>query len=154
MSSIVDVLRHKGTTVFGIDADRTVFEAIGKMTHENVGSLVVWNGSGEPVGILTERDYLRRVALAGRSSKTTRVDEIMSKPLVTVAPETSISDCMRAMTHKRIRHLAVMEGRKLEGLVSMGDLVRQELQERGVLIDDMLNYIGSYPPESSRPPPP
>jgi CBS domain-containing protein len=152
MATVIDVLQYKGSLVLGIHGDRTVFEAIGEMTQNNVGALVVWDPTGLPVGILTERDYLRRIALMGRSSKSTRVDEIMSAPLVSVSPKTDLSECMCIMTEQRVRHLVVIASdESLCGLVSIGDLVKYELRERGDLIDEMLNYIGTYPPESARP---
>jgi CBS domain-containing protein len=148
MADISDVLRHKGAIVHGIAASRTVYEAIAEMTRHDIGALLVWGPDGAPVGIVTERDYLKYVALEGRSSKTTRVEEIMSAPLVSVGPRTTVAWCMETMTRMRLRHLPVMQGGDLVGLVSIGDLVKHELKTRQDTIDGMVHYIGGYPPVS------
>src|SRR5689334_14022418 len=123
MATVFQLLAIKGRTIHTIDKSATVFEAISKMVTNNVGALVVKAGS-QPCGILTERDYLRKVALHGRASRTTFVEEIMSKELVCVALDTDIEGCMKLMTKNRIRHLPVFDGGTLVGVVSIGDVVK------------------------------
>ena len=109
MATVKQLLSIKGRTVHTISETATVFDAISKMVNNNTGSLVVVR-DGTPCGIITERDYLRRVALEGRASKTTEVREIMSSKLVYVDPDTDVEECMALMTHRRIRHLPVLDG--------------------------------------------
>jgi len=148
MSEVSDVLKQKGSTVYGIRADQTVYEAIAEMTRHNIGALLVWGEDGSPTGMVTERDYLRYVALEGRSSRTTLVEEIMSAPLVSVGPHDTVASCMRTMTEMRLRHLPVMERGTLVGLVSIGDLVKHEIRAQQDEIDGMIHYIGGYPPQA------
>jgi len=140
MAKVRDVIQVKGRTVHDIPRSATVYAAIEKMVACNVGALVVTD-EGVPCGIVTERDYLRRVALEGRTSRTTRVDEIMSANLGAVGWETDLDDCMETMTHKRIRHLVVMRGGKLAGIVSIGDLVKWFVREREAEVSSLTNYI-------------
>ena len=114
MSQISEILTEKGRRVLKIDADASVLEAVELMVEENVGSLVVTD-SGDVTGIVTERDYLRRVALEGRTDAETSVREIMSSPLIVVTPETAIAECMALMTNKRIRHLPVVDAGEVAG---------------------------------------
>jgi CBS domain-containing protein len=123
MNQLSEILDEKGTEVLQIEADTSVFEAVKRMVEANVGSLLVTEG-GEIGGIVTERDYLRRVALEGRTDKETAVREIMSSPLIVVTPQTTIDECMALMTDRRIRHLPVVEGGKVVGVVSIGDIVK------------------------------
>lgn len=146
MANVRNIIEKKGKVVHTISDNKTVFEAIAQMVARNVGSLVVTNDLGQPVGILTERDYLRRVALEGRSSRTTRVDEIMSSQPVLVELETTTEDCMRLMTQHHIRHLPVLgDGVWLGGLVSMGDIVQYLASERESEVRELKSYInGEY----------
>ena len=145
MSKVEMLIGRMGRRVHTAYESMTVFEAIGRMVKHNVGSLVVTDEEGELRGIITERDYLRRVALEGRSSKTTFVQEIMSSTLVCVEPSTEVEDCMRLMTEHRIRHLPVVSGRELVGIVSMGDIVSHLATERETTIRELTGYIqGRY----------
>jgi CBS domain-containing protein len=140
MATVRDVLLVKGTTVYDISRSATVYEAIKKMVECNVGALVVTD-EGYPCGILTERDYLRRIALEGRTSRTTRVEEIMTSKLATVGRDTDLDDCMETMTDQRLRHLCVMDGGRLVGIVSIGDLVKWRVLEREAEVRSLTNYI-------------
>jgi len=122
-----------------------VFEAVQEMVESNVGSLLVTD-RGDIVGIVTERDYLRRVTLEGRTDKDTPVGEIMTAPLVVVTPETEIDECMAVMTDRRIRHLPVVEDGEVVGVVSIGDLVKWIISEQEETIQQLEHYItGKYP---------
>ena len=140
MATVKQLLNVKGSLVHTISETATVFDAITKMVHSNTGSLVVVR-AGTPCGIITERDYLRRIALEGRASKTTEVREIMSSKLVYVDPDTDVEECMALMTHRRIRHLPVLDGSDLAGLVSIGDVVRHLAGERERTIQELTTYI-------------
>ncbi|MDX2019418.1 MAG: CBS domain-containing protein [Deltaproteobacteria bacterium] len=140
MSTVDRLLGSKGRKVFTISSKATVFEAIASMDSCNVGSLVVVDG-GTPCGILTERDYLRRVALQGRSSKTTLVEEIMSAEMKVVDPQTDLEACMAMMADRHIRHLPVVDDGKLVGLLSMGDIVKHLVRERESTIQNLTDYI-------------
>src|SRR5919197_6266814 len=143
VSDVAKVLEGKGSEVLTIDAEATVFEAIKRMVDANVGALLVTDG-GRVSGIVTERDYLRRVTLEGRTEEETRVREIMTSPLVYVTPETSVDECMAVMTERRIRHLPVFtEGRELVGVVSIGDLVKFKSKEQDFQIRFLTEYIES-----------
>ena len=113
--SVNAILHHKGTDVYTVAPTLTVFEAIQLMADRNVGALVVTAG-GKVTGIITERDYTRKVALKGKSSKETFVSELLSEPVIFVTPDHSVEDCMRLMVHHRVRHLPVMEGERLAGV--------------------------------------
>jgi CBS domain-containing protein len=139
------ILKNKGSQVYSIPPDVTVYEALEKMADKNVGALVVVDANGL-VGIFSERDYVRKVILKGRSSREMLVNEIMSSPVVTVNPRTTIDDCMHRMTDKRCRHLPVVEGEKVVGVVSIGDLVNWIIKEQDHTIHQLEEYItGKYP---------
>jgi CBS domain-containing protein len=143
VSDVAKVLEGKGSEVLTIDAEATVFEAIRRMVDANVGALLVTEG-GRVAGIVTERDYLRRVTIEGRTEEETPVREIMTSPLVYVTPETSVEECMAVMTERRIRHLPVFaEGRDLVGIVSIGDLVKFKSNEQDFQIRFLTEYIES-----------
>ncbi len=145
MSSVSDIIKDKGAEVFTIRDTATVFEAVVEMESKGVGCLVVMHDDGI-CGIVTERDYLRKVAIKGRSSKTTAVSEIMSSKVIVVSPQDSIQSCMVVMTEKRIRHLPVVEKGTSIGLVSVGDLVRQISKDQTADIKYLTDYItGKYP---------
>jgi CBS domain-containing protein len=122
MNQLSEILDEKGHDVLRIEADASVVEAVKRMVEANVGSLLVTEG-GEITGIVTERDYLRRVALEGRTDKETAVREIVSSPLVVVTPQTTVDECMALMTDRRIRHVPVVDGGEVVGIVSIGDVV-------------------------------
>jgi CBS domain-containing protein len=143
--SVGAILAHKGSAVWSIAPNSMVFDAIQLMADKNVGALPVVD-NGQLVGMISERDYTRKVALQGKSSKDTPVREIMSHEVVTVNAADTISECMRVMTDSRIRHLPVMEGKKLIGLVSIGDLVRGIISAQTATIEALEKYItGDYP---------
>jgi CBS domain-containing protein len=144
MSTIQDVLERKGRTVLTSGPEATVLEAIGAMSDANVGALVI-ERDGRPAGIFTERDYLRKIALAGRASSETQVADVMSSPLITVAPAESTRSAMETMTERRCRHLVVLEGDEMVGIVSLGDLVKHLLVEKEAEVEQLSSYIsGTY----------
>jgi CBS domain-containing protein len=144
MSTIREVLERKGGTVLTIDRRASVLEAIGSMSQANIGALVVAEDN-RPVGIFTERDYLRKIALEGRSSRDTRIEEVMSAPLITVAPAEASHRAMETMTECRCRHLVVVEADEMVGIVSLGDLVKHMLVEKEAEVQQLSSYIsGSY----------
>ena len=140
MNRVTEILDEKGRNVLEIDAEATVYEAVVLMVEHNVGSLLVTE-SGDVAGIVTERDYLRRVTLEGRIDKETRVADIMSVPLAVVAPETTIDECMAVMTDRRIRHLPVVEDGEVVGVVSIGDLVKFKSKLQTFEIQFLNDYI-------------
>ena len=141
MGHVSDILDAKGRDVLSVDGTATVIEAITTMVDGNVGALLVYEGT-RLVGIVTERDYLRRVTLEGRDERTTPVREIMSSELVYVGPEASIDECMAVMTERRIRHLPVLtDEREVLGIVSIGDVVKFQSTEQSVQIRFLTEYI-------------
>jgi CBS domain-containing protein len=140
MSCVRDVLDHKGYGVETIDDERTVFEAIRTMDEHGIGSLVVTRHD-QIVGMLTERDYLRKVALRGRTSRTTVVRDIMSTPVLTVTPTTSIDESLAIMTAARARQLPVLQDGLLVGIVSIGDFVEWRLCQQDCEIAALVEYI-------------
>jgi CBS domain-containing protein len=140
MSRLSDILEDKGHDVLEIDADASVFDAVKRMVEANVGSLLVTDG-GSVTGIVTERDYLRRAALEGRPDKETPVREIMTSPLVVATPDTPIDECMALMTDRRIRHVPVVDGGDVVGLVSIGDLVKFKSKQQSFEIQYLTEYI-------------
>ena len=140
MSRVSEILRGKGTDVLKIDASSTVFDAIKKIVDKNVGSILVTEGD-EVVWIMTERDYLRKIAVLGRTSHETLVSEIMTAPLVYVTPETTIEESMAIMTDRRIRHLPVVEDEDVVGIISIGDLVKFQSREQSFQIQYLTDYI-------------
>jgi CBS domain-containing protein len=140
-----NLLRPKGRVLWSISPEATVYEAIEQMSEKHVGALVVLSG-GQLAGIVTERDYARKVILKGRHSKDTQVREIMTSPVLFVTPETSIGECMRLMSSRRVRHLPVMEADKVTGMVSIGDLVNSIITSQDQTIRHLTGYImGTYP---------
>jgi CBS domain-containing protein len=140
MITIRQLLEQKGCDVCFIHPDATVFDAIAKMADNDVGSLVVVERDAL-VGIITERHYARNVVLKGKTSPMTPVREIMEKDVVTVGPEQRVGECMAIMTEKRVRHLPVVEGGKLIGIVSIGDLVKSIIGNQRFVIDQLEHYI-------------
>lgn len=144
-SPITAILGQKTTEIWSINPDSTVFEAITMMADRNVGALPVIQ-SGKLRGIFSERDYTRKVFLKGRSSKETRVSDIMTTPAVTASPHDSVDRCMRIMTRSRVRHLPVVDGENVVGIVSIGDLVNWIISVQTAAIDQLEKYItGEYP---------
>lgn len=137
---ISSLLHHKGSTVWHVSPEATVFDAIQLMADKNIGALPVMS-SGRLTGIFTERDYTRKIALAGKTSKQTLVKEIISTNVVTVAPGESVEECMRLMTEHRIRHLPVVQNDEVIGIVSIGDLVNWIISAQDAAIAQMESYI-------------
>lgn len=135
------ILKNKGNYVWSLPPDRTVYEAITMMAEKSVGTIVVLSGE-QLVGIISERDYARKVVLKGKLSKETLVSEIMSSPVTTVDPDRTADECMRLMTEKRIRHLPVMDQGQLVGVVSIGDLVKAIVSVQAETIQCLSDYIG------------
>jgi CBS domain-containing protein len=141
VGQVSDILDGKGRAVLRIAAAATVYDAIVKMVEGNVGALLVYEGD-RLAGIVTERDYLRRVTLQGRDERTTPVREIMSSELVFVGPEASVEECMAVMTERRIRHLPVLtENQDVVGIVSIGDVVKFQSREQSVQIRFLTEFI-------------
>lgn len=144
MGTVADVLRSKAdSTVHSIRPDATVFEAVQLLAQKNIGALLVME-DGRIVGIVTERDYARKIALLDRSSKQTRLREIMSGQVMYVRPEQSCEECMALMTENRVRHLPVMSDGRLIGLISIGDLVKHIISEQQFVIDQLEHYISGH----------
>jgi CBS domain-containing protein len=141
MNEVSEILGDKGHDVLQIDADASALEAVKRMVEANIGSLLVTKG-GEITGIVTERDYLRRVALEGPTEEVT-VEEIMSSPLIVVTPETAIDECMALMTDRRIRHVPVVDGGEVVGIVSIGDVVKFRSKQQSFEIKYLTDYITS-----------
>lgn len=143
MGHVSDILASKGRDVLSIDGSATVYDAIAKMVEGNVGALLVYEG-GRLQGIVTERDYLRRVTLEGRDERTTPVREIMTTEVVYVGPDASIEECMAVMTDRRIRHLPVLgDHREVVGIVSIGDVVKFKSKQQSFEIKFLHEYIGA-----------
>lgn len=139
------ILALKGPVIWSIAPEATVFEAIQLMAEKNIGALPVVHGS-ELTGIISERDYTRKVILQGKSSKETSVREIMSRQLVTAKPDDSVAECMRLMTEKRVRHLPILDGTRMIGILSIGDLVSWLISAQQAAIDNLERFItGDYP---------
>lgn len=140
MQTVQQVLQAKGREVWTIGPETSVYDALALMADKEIGALVVTDGS-KVLGLLSERDYARNVALLGRKSKETPVSEIMATRVACVGPDQTVQDCMSIMTEMRVRHLPVMEGETLVGLVSIGDLVKAIIEEQEVLIEHLVRYI-------------
>ena len=140
MYTVRHLLQEKGNQVWSIAPGTTVYEALQLMADKNVGALLVIE-SGNVAGMFTERDYARKVALQGRSSKTTTVGELMTHDVLYVGPDDTIENCMAIMTDKRLRHLVVMDAGKLAGIVSIGDVVKAIISDREFTIRELERYI-------------
>lgn len=134
------VLQSKGNEVWTITKEATVYEALQMLADKGIGALLVVE-QGKPVGIFSERDYARKVFLLGKSSKETRVGEVMHDKVMYVRPDQTLEECMALMTHKHIRHLPVMEDDKLVGLISIGDVVKSMIDEKEYMIEQLVKYV-------------
>jgi CBS domain-containing protein len=142
--TINEILIHKGSQVWSISPEATVFDAIQLMADKNIGALLVTQAE-KLLGILTERDYTRKVALKGKSSKQTAVKEILSGQVIHVTPDHTVEECMRLMTDHRVRHLPVLEGDQIVGVVSIGDLVNWIITAQSSTIHQLQTYISGVP---------
>jgi len=140
MVHVKQLLGRKGHEIWSVDADEPVLGAIQMMADKHVGALPVTR-NGELVGVISERDYARKVILLGRSSAETPVWQIMSSPVVTVTPEDDVRQCMQIMTDMRIRHLPVLHGGRMVGMISIGDLVRAVIEEQDQTIEHLERFI-------------
>jgi CBS domain-containing protein len=140
MTMLSQLLDAKGHDIHAVAPEAVVIDAIRVMAEEHVGALLVIQ-RGELVGIVSERDYARKVVLKGRSSDSTQVSEIMSSPVVTARPDNTVQDAMRLMTEHRIRHLPVLRGGSVVGVISIGDLVKSLIEEQQHTIEDLRSYI-------------
>lgn len=144
-SNLNAVLSHKGTDVWSVEPETTVFDAIELMAEKNIGALPVME-NGKLLGIVSERDYTRKVILKGKASKQTPVSEIMFSPVISATPEHTVEECLRIMTEHRIRHLPVVDGERVVGIVSIGDLVNWTISAQTATISHLESYIaGQYP---------
>jgi len=139
-TTIRDVLKGKSREVWSTRPDATVYQAIEMMAEKQVGALPVME-NGQLTGIISERDYARKIILKGRSSKDTAVSEIMSSPVISVSPQHTVGDCMRMVTENRVRHLPVLEGNRMVGMISIGDLVNWIISEQEETIRHLEAYI-------------
>lgn len=142
MATVADVLEEKGTEVHGIDPAATVFDAIRKMVDANCGSLLVMD-EGEIAGIFTERDYLRKITVQGRTSQTTDIRDVMSSPVVVVEAGADIDEALALMADRRIRHLPVVAESQVVGIVSIGDLVKHKTKEQEFRLRYLEDYISA-----------
>lgn len=140
MKTVQDLIKGKGGQVWTVSPDQSVFSALELMAEKNLGAVVVID-HGQVVGIMSERDYARKVILRGVTSRETSVGEIMSKKVLFVRPDQTVADCLALMTDKHCRHLPVMDGKQLAGLISIGDAVKAIIAEKDFLIGQLENYI-------------
>jgi CBS domain-containing protein len=140
MKSVAQLLRHKGDEVWSIGPDAMVYEALKLMADKEIGALLVVEGD-RIAGVISERDYARKVVLLGKSSLRTPVREIMSSAVLCVRPEQTVEECMALMTQHRVRHLPVLANGRLAGLVSIGDLVKASIDEKDFMIQQLESYI-------------
>lgn len=141
MTTIADLLERKGRGVYSITPDSTVYEAIAEMAQKEVGALLVMEGE-KLSGIISERDYARKIILEGKSSRETKVRDIMTSRVVSVRPERTVDECMAVMSESRIRHLPVVRDDHVVGVVSIGDLVKAIIADQQFEIEQLHHYIG------------
>ena len=140
MTTVKQILDNKGRDVFAVSPNDTVFESLQQMADKGVGALLVMDGD-KLVGIVTERDYARKVILEGKSSRDIQVEAIMTRQVLCVPPERTVDECMALMSDKRARHLPVVDHKQVIGVVSIGDLVKVVISEQRFLIDQLQHYI-------------
>ncbi len=144
MKTVHEILLNKGNQVWTISPDSTVYDALKLMSEKEIGAVLVCEGDSIK-GIMSERDYARKIILQGKLSKETKISEIMSDKVIYVNPDMRTNECMALMINKKIRHLPVLENQKLAGLISIGDVVKAVIDEKEFLIDQLVNYITSTP---------
>lgn len=143
-TSVSEILKGKGSTVWSVTPETSVFDAIQLMADKNIGALLVTEG-GRLLGVVSERDYTRKVILQGKASKTTQVREIVSGAVISVTPSHTVQECLQLMTQNRVRHLPVLDGGKIAGLVSIGDLVNHIITAQRSTIEQLQTYISGVP---------
>ena len=143
-STLSEVLKDKGSQVWSVPPDTTVYNALVLMADKNIGALCVTDGD-RLIGIISERDYTRKIVLRGRSSRTTTVQEIISGHVISVTPESTVEECLHLMTDNRVRHLPVMTDGRLTGIVSIGDLVNSVISTQQNTIEQLQTYITGVP---------
>jgi CBS domain-containing protein len=140
MTMVRQLIDRKGRTLYSVEPEDPVLEAIRQMAERHVGALLVMKGT-QLQGIISERDYARKVILHGRSSAETPVWQIMSSPVITVSPDQTVQDCMKLMTERRVRHLPVVEGGQVVAMISIGDLVKAVMEDQQQTIEQLESYI-------------
>jgi CBS domain-containing protein len=140
MKSVSQLLEEKDYDVWSVSPESSIFDGLKLMAEKNIGALLVVD-SGNLIGIFSERDYARKIALKGKTSHETSVREIMTKKVASVRPDQSIQECMELMTEKHIRHLPVLENEQLVGVISIGDVVKAVISEQAFIIEQLENYI-------------
>lgn len=140
MRTAQDIIQYKGSTVWSVGPDDTVLHALGVLAEHEIGAVIVLDGD-KIIGILTERDYARKVILSGRSSRDSRVRDVMTDTVICVSPDRTIDECLALMTDKRVRHLPVIDNKTIAGMVSIGDLVHATIAEQEHVIEQLQHYI-------------
>jgi CBS domain-containing protein len=144
LTRIEDFLKlNKNRQIWTISKDQSVRQALFLMSEKNIGAIIIVDNNDFPIGIFSERDYARKIILEGKSSKDTLLDEVMTKELITVTRDYKIDLCMEIMTEKRIRHLPVLENKKIVGIISIGDVLKIMIKEQKELIDHLQKFITS-----------
>jgi CBS domain-containing protein len=144
LAKLEDFLKlNKNKQIWTISKDQNVKQALILMSEKNIGAIIIVDNNGFPIGIFSERDYARKIILKGKSSKDTLLDEVMTKELITVTRDYKIEQCMEIMIEKKIRHLPVLEDKKIVGIVSIGDLLKIVVKEQKELIDHLQKFITS-----------
>ena len=144
MSKLEDFLKlNKNRQIWTISKDQSVMQALILMSEKNIGAIIIVDNNDFPIGIFSERDYARKIILKGKSSKDTLLDEVMTKELITVTRDYKIDQCMEIMNEKRIRHLPVLENKKIVGIISIGDVLKIMIKEQKELIDHLQKFITS-----------
>lgn len=144
MKTVRQLLARKGHAVFTTTPESTVLDALQKMAEQDVGALVVLDSEGEVAGLVSERDYARKVILRGKVSRDTPVQEIMRRPVICVSSRQSVDACMKLMTEHRTRHLPVVENGQLSGLISIGDVVKAVIEDQQFTIEQLHHYISGH----------
>ena len=144
MTRLEDFLKlNKNRQIWTISKDQSVMQALILMSEKNIGAIIIVDNNDFPIGIFSERDYARKIILKGKSSKDTLLDEVMTKELITVTRDYKIDQCMEIMNEKRIRHLPVLENKKIIGMISIGDVLKIMIKEQKELIDHLQKFITS-----------
>ena len=144
MTRLEDFLKlNKNRQIWTISKDQSVMQALVLMSEKNIGAIIIVDNNDFPIGIFSERDYARKIILKGKSSKDTLLDEVMTKELITVTRDYKIDQCMEIMTEKRIRHLPVLENKKIVGIISIGDVLKIMIKEQKELINHLQKFITS-----------